>query len=712
MKLLSLSASAVLALTVPLLAVAAEGVGRGPGPAGLASGDPAWRQAADRAREALKARYPAEAARVDRGVAQVLERWRTSDGDPAALGSFLEEEFLPTGGDLDRTFERFEFTLERTYGFLNSLALDLRRGTDLEIGPLLPLDRRLAAYEPSAHVSEDLFSNKIAFVALLNFPLTTLEERLEQGPAWTRRQWAETRLAQRFATRLPADVVEAATRAQAGAEAYIAGYNVHTHHLLTRDGQRLFPPGQRLVSHWNLRDEIKARYSEKDGLPAQRLLQKVMERIVTQEIPAAVIDNPLLDWTPETGRVALSPVKDAEPPSGRTADPRADREPDERYRHWLAMFHAARRADPYFSGLPTLVDRKFELEREIPEARVKALFEAVLRAPEAARVARLIEKRLGRPLEPFDVWYAGFKPQARHSPADLDALTRKRYPTARSYADDMPRLFRDLGFSEEKARFLADRIVVEPSRGPGHAAGAARRDDVARLRTRVGPQGMDFKGYNIAVHEMGHNVEQVFSTTTIDHTLLQGVPNTAFTEALAFVFQSRDLELLGLGAPDTEARALRALEELWASREIAAVGLIDMAAWRWLYAHPEATPAQFREAVVAAAREVWNTHFAPLFGVRDVPVLAVYSHFVYRDLYTPDYGLGHLIACQVEEHFRKDPGRLGAEFERMARLGSITPDAWMRQAVGSPLSAQPLLDAAARALAAVEEAPAAAGGRK
>ena len=137
--------------------------------------------------------------------------------------------------------------------------------------------------------------------------------------------------------------------------------------------------------------------------------------------------------------------------------------------------------------------------------------------------------------------------------------------------------------------------------------GATRRDDKAHLRTRVGAGGMDYKGYNIAVHEMGHNVEQVFSTTTIDHTLLQGVPNTAFTEALAFVFQARDIELLGLGAPDAAARDLMVLDKFWQTREIAGVALLDMAAWRWLYAHPAATPAEFREAVVTIAQETSGT---------------------------------------------------------------------------------------------------------
>ena len=63
----------------------------------------------------------------------------------------------------------------------------------------------------------------------------------------------------------------------------------------------------------------------------------------------------------------------------------------------------------------------------------------------------------------------------------------------------------------------------------GHAFGAARRGDKAYLRTRVEKGGMNYKGFNIAVHEMGHNVEQKFSLNDIDHTLLQGVPNTAFT---------------------------------------------------------------------------------------------------------------------------------------------------------------------------------------
>jgi hypothetical protein len=200
---------------------------------------------------------------------------------------------------------------------------------------------------------------------------------------------------------------------------------------------------------------------------------------------------------------------------------------------------------------------------------------------------------------------------------------------------------------------------------------------------------------------MGHNVERVFSLTTIDHTLLQGVPNTAFTEALAFVFQGHDLELLGLGASDPQALPLRTLDEFWGTREIAGAALVDMGVWRWLYAHPDATALQLREAVVKTSQEVWNTHFAPIFGARDTTLLGIYSHMVSSGLYVPDYPLGHLIAFQVEAHVRQRKGPIGPEFERICQLGSLTPDAWMRKAVGRPLSAEPLLEAAAEAYRAV-----------
>jgi hypothetical protein len=213
----------------------------------------------------------------------------------------------------------------------------------------------------------------------------------------------------------------------------------------------------------------------------------------------------------------------------------------------------------------------------------------------------------------------------------------------------------------------------------------------------VEKSGMNYKGFNIAVHEMGHNVEQTFSLNDIDYYTLQGVPNTAFTEALAFVFQGHDLELLGLAKSDEKTRAMKTLDDFWGAYEIAGVALVDMGVWHWMYDHPNATPAELKEATLRISKEIWNKYYAPHFKKRDVVLLGIYSHMIDSFLYLPDYPLGHMIAFQIEEQMEK-AGNLGTEFERMARTGSVVPDLWMKKATGAPVGPEALLTATARAL--------------
>jgi len=336
------------------------------------------------------------------------------------------------------------------------------------------------------------------------------------------------------------------------------------------------------------------------------------------------------------------------------------------------------------------------------ESRVEGMLEDVVTSPLVPKVAKLIEKRLGRKLEPFDIWYNGFRPRGAYTEAELDAITRKRYPTAAAYKKDMAALLVQLGFTKERAEYLAANIEVDPARGSGHALGSGRRGDNPRLRTRVGKEGMDYKGFNIAVHEMGHNVEQVFSLKDIDYYTLQGVPNTAFTEALAFVFQARDMELLGLASPTAESRALQTLNDFWGTYEIAGVALVDMGMWHWMYDHPGATPEELKNATVQIAKDVWNRYYAPVFGKKDVVLLGVYAHMVNNFLYLPNYPIGHLIAFQIEEQMEK-AGDVGKEFERMARYGSLPPDQWMKHATGAPVGASALLHATEKALEVVKK---------
>ena len=73
-------------------------------------------------------------------------------------------------------------------------------------------------------------------------------------------------------------------------------------------------------------------------------------------------------------------------------------------------------------------------------------------------------------------------------------------------------------------------------------------------------------------------------------------------------------------------------------------------------------------------------------------------------LYLPDYPIGHMIAHQIEEQM-KTTGSIGPEFERMAKMGDVTPDLWMENATGHPVGPEALLAATQQALKAVTTAP-------
>jgi hypothetical protein len=645
------------------------------------------------AQSLIEAYGTAQEARIRQGVTQVAERWWLEDGDSGSFTRFCTEQFVADDAALAAMFSRLQEVVEQIDGHLHEVRRVIRTPADLDTGPVNAVDELLGAVDLAAHVDEDLFASKVAFLALLNFPVHTLADRLSSADGWDRGTWARSRMMDRFALRVPATVSLDMTAAFTRADQYVAAYNIRMDRLVTPAGERPFPEGLRLITHWGLRDELKSQYAEGTaGLERQRMILHLMERIVRQEIPEAIIDNAELLWSPETNDAWTYRASGLGEPLELT------REPDTRYRHLLDVFHAVRGADPYAPTAPTYIDRRFELDREIPEEQVERLLVSVVGSKEFSDLGALISKRLGRPLEPFDIWYNGFTSRGDQSQSDLDAAVAKRYPDVESFQRDLPRILTELGFSKERAAWLSARIVVDPSRGAGHAMGAVRREDQAHLRTRFGPDGMDYKGYNIAVHELGHNVEQVLSLNEMDHWWLNGVPNTAFTEALAFVFQNRDLELLGLDSPGADARHMEALDTLWSTAEIGGVALVDMGVWRWMYANPDAKPAELREATLRIAREVWNRYFAPVFGVEDQEILAIYSHMIVYGLYLPDYPLGHIIAFQVAEKLRE--GDFGASFERVAVQGRLTPDAWMRGAVGRPLSSDALLAEAKEALKA------------
>jgi len=441
----------------------------------------------------------------------------------------------------------------------------------------------------------------------------------------------------------------------------------------------------KLLLHWNLRDEIKSNYGSEGGLEKQRLIHAAMKRIISQEIPVEIINSKEFEWNPYTNELYKegSPVEFT--PEGNA-----------RYQQILDNFHALRAFDPYEPLLNTAILRNFDGQMEISQPDVEEIFSEFASSAQLKQVADLIRKNLGRDLEAFDIWYDGFKPRSSISEEKLNEITRRKYPNPEAFEKDLPVVLTKLGFTRERADEICSHISVDPARGSGHAWGAQMKSENARLRTRIGEDGMDYKGYNIAIHEFGHNVEQTISLQDVDHYMLNGVPNTGFTEALAFVFQKQDLALLGLSQSDPLYEHLLVLDDLWGSYEIMGVSMVDMSMWKWLYKNPDASADELKEAVRKIAIDIWNRYFAEVFGIRDQTILAVYSHMISSPQYLPNYGVGSIIQFQVEQYLEgKD---FASEIERMYSIGRIIPQEWMQQALGSALSPEPMLAAAIEAL--------------
>jgi hypothetical protein len=350
-----------------------------------------------------------------------------------------------------------------------------------------------------------------------------------------------------------------------------------------------------------------------------------------------------------------------------------------------------KKIDPFCPGMNTAILRKFSGEMEISQDEVETLFDSFLSSPQLVKLGALIREKLGRDLKPYDIWYNGFKSQSTIPEDQLTSRTMALYPDPEAFKAGMPSMLTKLGWSPARAKYLTDKIVVDPARGSGHAWGAAMKGSSSHLRTRISDKGMDYKGYEIAVHEFGHNVEQTISLYDVDNYMMSGVPNTAITEALAFVFQSRNLMLLGIKDNTADKEKIETLNAAWSLMEIMGVGMVDMKAWKWLYENTEATSSQLKNAIKTIAVDTWNKYFAPVIGVKDSPVLAIYSHMVDSPLYLANYSYGHIVQFQLEEFLK---GRkLPDEIDRIYKQGRLTPQQWMMGATGSKISAQPILNA-------------------
>ena len=619
--------------------------------------------------------------RFENGLEQVLSLWQEKDGYPDDLKEFCLKYFIDHGAELAAFRYKLELVFEKLHGHLLEVHTCFSRWKDLELGPFSPQDELLARFNPFKHVTDDLFDLKLPFVILLNFKRETFESMVENHAAWTREKWVEVRLAA-YESRVPAEVSHKMFLAMHRASTYIDNYNIYMNCLLGEDGKRLYDQEKRLISHWGLRDELKALYADPDGGPKQELILRVMGHIIQGTIPNEVINSRKTVWNPYTNECLDEGGKSIQ------ITPEGER----RYSVWFDVFEAQRVQDQYYTVNKTLIDRRFNVHREIPEARVEEIFDQLLSSKVLGQVAREMRTRLGRELRPYDIWYQGFK--VMESQSELDGLMREQFPDIDAFNGNIPQILLKLGFSKDKAHYLASHILAEPSRSAGHARGAAMRGGNALLRIRTEKGKMSYSAFNVAMHELGHTIEQTISMNLVDHPALEGVPNTAFTEAISFLLQGNDKEILGVSAEEENPE--RAIHTYLSTCEIASMALVDMHAWRYLYKRPEAKPADLKRHVLDAANELWAKYWEPHFGKSDDSILAIYSHMVANCLYLPDYPIGHIINHQLEKHFKNHD--LASELERICALGNIYPDLWMEKAVGKPISPDELLSDAEAAI--------------
>jgi len=629
---------------------------------------------------------PGVQASAAEGVRQVALAWRETDGSIEEFRSFVQRRFIADPAQRRTLLERVEDTWFQLYGHLGEMRRMFQRWRDLEGCEDPGIDDLLAEFTPAPDLSEELYRSKLAFVVLLNFPRRTLAEKLASGPSWSVEEWAAARAADAVPYRVPRSVSDLTRAAHQRAIDFINAFHVPVDCVVDGRGSHPFPPGRKLLVHWLLRDEIKNLYGNKDGLPRQRLLERIFGRYIDGTMPKAVLAGKARSWCPFSNEV------DGEPAAA------SELVGMQRYAVWHELFQVAKAADPYYPDYPRHIERAIELGNQLSVQRVEALLRNLLAADVRRDVMALVQRRLGRPLEPFDIYFNDITPQ---EPAEnLHAAVCRRFAAFDDFQRQLPTILKELGFDGRTADFLARHIQVDPARGYGHASPAGLPEYPSFLRTNRVDNRMNWPALNCSMHELGHCVEQVFGLHRAPRRMLRGRPNSAITEAVAFTFQTYTRNVAGIAYPRGYEHAATVKEYLSAC-EIAGAALVDLLVWRWLYENPDASVQRLRDEAIATADRVWQEYFQPHFGPDPNHLLAAYQHMVSMMLYLPNYVAGFVISHQIRRHLK--PETLAAEVERMCSQGNLSPSLWMQRAVGSDISEEGLHQDVRDALAAMKQ---------
>jgi len=608
--------------------------------------------------------------RLKIGINQVFRIWEDKDGTEKEMIKFCMRNFIKEE-ELHKYTQRIQKHYESIYGHLNTMRREMLEPIHLKDYEPLKIDYLFSSFNLYPVVDDIFYEKKISFFIALNYKIFSLDEKNTRIDWWEREDWVKANLADNFRVKEPKNIKKKLSDIMTKAEMYISNYNINTSILIDNRGRKLYKNNKNLISHWGLRDEIKSQYKNKSGLKKQRVIYRVIERIVDQTIPEEVINNTDLRWDVDTN--ILNSYDDF-------------KKENRRYEILLDYFKNMKKLDKsYDKNNNTAIKRNFNQNVRLNREKIINEFEKILNSENITKIANIIKEDLGRDLEPFDIWYDNFKTDGSFTEKELDKITKEKYPTVKEFKNDLPNIINKMGFDEKNSKEIANKIEIDRAKGSGHAWGSSLRGEPAHLRTRFDDDGMNYKGYNIAIHELGHNVEQVISLYHVDNYLLSGVPNTAFSEAFAFIFQKNDLRILD----KTEKLNENILKKLWTLYEIIGVALTEIKIWEWMYDNPDTTVEKLKTAAVQISKDVWNEYYAKNFGVVSSPILGIYSHMINYPLYLVNYPLGHIIESMIADYIENKS--FGKEMLRMCEIGNLTPTAWMKEAVDKDISVEPLL---------------------
>ena len=238
-----------------------------------------------------------------------------------------------------------------------------------------------------------------------------------------------------------------------------------------------------------------------------------------------------------------------------------------------------------------------------------------------------------------------------------------------------------------------------PPAAPATPWGRARRGDNAHLRTRVGKEGMDYKGFNIAVHEMGHNVEQIFSLKKIDYT-----PCPACSQH--GLHRGARLRLPGQGPGAARAVQARPAEPRAANAERLLGDLRDRRRRARGHGHValDVRPSRRDPGAAEGGRRCRSRATSGTATTRRSSASATST--LLGDLLPHDRQLPLSARLPHRPHHRvpdragrwRRPATSAPSSSGWRRCGNVTPDMWMKNATGSPVGPEALLAETEKAL--------------